>query len=255
MAMRRVTILVAGDPVAETLHQRGGFPELIMGAGASAWSGAWSACDLRSSDELPTLAELAAVIVTGSAASVTEQLPWMQRAAAYLRELVSGDVPVLGICFGHQLLGDALGGRVARNPNGREIGTQELELFAREAVFGEGPRALVNTTHVDSVVELPPGAECFARTALEPHAAVKFAKNAWGVQYHPEVDAEVMRHYVRARRDLLAREGLDVEALESGARDTPEGAAVVARFLQRVSARELAHGPTPPGSARSAPVR
>jgi GMP synthase (glutamine-hydrolysing) len=241
--MRRVTILVAGDPVAETLHQRGGFPELIMGAAPSAWSGAWSACDLRGADPLPTLAELAGVIVTGSAASVYERLPWMLRAAAYLRELVSGDVPVLGICFGHQLLGDALGGRVARNPNGREIGTQELELTSRDAIFGEGPRMLVNTTHVDSVVELPPRAECFARTALEPNAAVKFSESAWGVQYHPEVDAEVMRHYVRARRELLEREAFDVAALEQTARETPEAAGVIARFLQLVTARELARGP------------
>jgi GMP synthase (glutamine-hydrolysing) len=253
--MRTVTILVAGDPVAETLHQRGGFPELIMGAAPSAWSGAWSACDLRSSAALPTLAELAGVIVTGSAASVTEGLPWMQRAASYLRELVSGDVPLLGICFGHQLLGDALGGRVARNPNGREIGSRELEVFARDAVLGEGPRALVNTTHVDSVVELPPGAACLGRTALEAHAAVRFGKSAWGVQYHPEVDGEVMRHYLRARRDLLERDGLDVQALERDARDTPEGAAVIARFLQLVSARELAHGQPAPGSTRPAPAR
>lgn len=241
--MRRVTILVAGDPVAETLHQRGGFPELIMGAAPDAYSGAWSAMDLRGSDPLPTLAELAGVIVTGSAASVYEGLPWMLRAAAYLRELVSGDVPLLGICFGHQLLGEALGGRVARNPNGREIGTHELELFTGEAVFGEGPRMLVNTTHVDSVVQLPPGAERFGRTALEPNAAVKFGPSAWGVQYHPEVDAEVMRHYVRARRDLLEREAFDPVELERAARETPEAAGVIARFLQLVTARELALGP------------
>jgi GMP synthase (glutamine-hydrolysing) len=253
--MRTVTILVAGDPVAETLHQRGGFPELIMGAAPSAWSGAWSTCDLRSSEALPTLAELAGVIITGSAASLTEGLPWMQRAAAYLRELVSGKVPVLGICFGHQLLGEALGGKVAHNPRGREIGTRELELWARDAVLGEGPRALVNTTHVDSVVELPAGARCFGRTALEPHAAVRFGESAWGVQYHPEVDAEVMRHYVRARRELLVSEGFDANALESEARETPEAAAVIARFLQLVSARELELGAAASPVVRSAPAR
>ncbi len=249
--MRRVTILVAGDPVPETLQQRGGFPELIMGAAPSAWSGAWSACDLREGEPLPTLAELAGVIVTGSAASVYERLPWMQRAAAYLRDLVSSDIPVLGICFGHQLLGDALGGHVARNPNGREIGTQELELLSQDAVFGEG-RMLVNTTHVDSVLVLPPGAERLARTALEPNAAIKFGASAWGVQYHPEVDAEVMRHYVRARRELLERDGFDPVELQRAARETPEAAGVISRFLQLVSERELARGPSSRGEHRAA---
>lgn len=250
--MRTVTILVAGDPVTETLQQRGGFPELIVGAAPSAWSGAWRASDLRGAEPLPALTELAGVIVTGSAASVYEGLPWMHRAAAYLRELVAADVPVLGICFGHQLLGDALGGRVARNPGGREIGTQTLELSAPDDVFGEGSRMLVNTTHVDSVVELPPGAEIFGRTALEPCAAIKFAPSAWGVQYHPEVDAEVMRHYVRARRELLEREAFDTAELERAARDTPEAAGVIGRFLQRVTARELARVAAP---ARSEALR
>ena len=104
---------------------------------------------------------------------------------------------------------------------------------------------LVNTTHVDSVVQLPPGAERLGRTALEPNAAVRFGPSAWGVQYHPEVDAEVMRHYVRARRDLLEREAFDAVELERAARETPEAAGVIARFLQWVTARELARGPAP----------
>lgn len=238
-----MTILVAGDPVPEARERRGDFPELIRRAAGEGWSGPWGGVDLRTTDTLPTLAELAAVVITGSAASVTDGEFWMRRAAAYVRELAHGGVPVLGICFGHQLLAQALGGRVARNPFGREIGSVRLELTEVDEVFGARSPIWVNSTHVDSVVELPSGARSFGRTALEPNAAVKFAPSVWGVQYHPEIDAEVIRYYVRARADQLRREAFDVAALEREALDTPDGVAVIQNFVRVVMARERARAP------------
>jgi GMP synthase (glutamine-hydrolysing) len=145
---------------------------------------------------------------------------------------------VLGICFGHQLLGQALGGRVDRNPFGREMGSVPVELVESEPLLGSdaGP-FLANTTHVDSVVELPPGARVLARTEREPHAALRFAARVYGVQFHPEIDGEVMRHYLEARRDKLDAEGFDADALIAAARDTPAGAAVLARFASSLARR------------------
>src|SRR5690606_28188241 len=140
------------------------------------------------------------VIITGSALSVTEALPWKAAVSARLRELVSADVPVLGICFGHQLLAHALGGRVSTNPNGREMGSGPFSLLEDDEVLGARGTFLVNNTHVDSVVELPPGARVLGHTALEPHSAVRFGPWAWGVQFHPELDADVLRDYFVARR-------------------------------------------------------
>jgi GMP synthase (glutamine-hydrolysing) len=235
---RAWVILVAGQPVDRVAAKRGGYPE-IVGRAAGPRSGPWIAVDLRVEEPLPPPDTLAAVVVTGSAASVTERAPWMLRAETYLRALVASRVPTLGICFGHQLLAQALGGEVIRNPRGREIGTVPLEIVEDDPLLAAACSPLeVNAIHVDTVGRLPPGARVLARTALEPHAALRFSESAWGVQFHPEADAEILRDTIDVRRELLAREGLDPDALIERASDAPAGASTLLRFVDMVSAGE-----------------
>jgi len=234
-----IAVLVTGDPIAQTRASRGDFLELIRATAPAFASARWQAHDARVLDVLPDLTDALAVIVTGSPLSVTEAEPWMERAAAALVRLVRAEVPLLGICFGHQLLGHALGGRVARNPRGREMGSVSFEVLEADPVVG-GPGAwLVNSTHVDSVVELPSGARVIGATELEPYAAVRFGPLAWGVQFHPELDAAVMRQYIEVRRPGLLAESFDVESAERSVREAPEAAAVIERFLRVASENRL----------------
>ena len=221
-----------------TRELRGSFFALIRETVATDWAGPWRQVDGRGADELPNPAEVAALILTGSAASVTSREPWMLRLEAYLRRAVDANLPILGICFGHQLLGQALGGRVGKNLHGREIGSVLIEVTRKDPLLGGAPRFLANSTHVDSVVELPPGAQVLARSALEPFAALRFAEHVYGVQFHPEVDAEVMLHYANARRQLLVEEGFDHDALCNAVKDTPDSAAILNRFARRVTELE-----------------
>src|SRR5205814_9055751 len=132
------------------------------------------------------------------------------RAEEYLRALVRSRVPTFGICFGHQLLGQALGGEVVKNPRGREIGTVDIEIVADDPLLGAAVRPYrANAPHVDTVHRLPAGARILAKTRLEPHAAVRFSDAAWGVQFHPEMDRSVVRKYLDVRRALRSAEGLD----------------------------------------------
>src|SRR5262249_54178961 len=152
------------------------------------------------------------IIITGSISSVTERAPWMLRAEAYIREIAAAETPLLGICFGHQLMAQALGGEVQKNPRGREMGTVELSVADDDPLFDGLPRSIpVNATHVDSAVTLPPGARVLARTALEDHAVVAFGPAARGVQLHPEIDGAVMRGYIGVRRPILLEEGFDAD--------------------------------------------
>lgn len=233
--MLPVAILVTGKPVPSTLETRGPFALLIREAARDAWPGEWRDLDCERQRDLPPASCFSAIIVTGSPASVTTRDRWMLSTEAYLRRAVAGGTPVLGICFGHQMLAQALGGDVQKNPLGREMGTVDLELTGDDPLFDVPERPLqVNMSHSDSVVRLPVGVRVLARTALEPHAALRFAKRVWSVQFHPEFDRSVLRQYIDARRDILAGEGLDPDAMLSSAGDAPFGAAVLRRFLSMV---------------------
>lgn len=214
-----------------TRERVGGFEQLVTRTLADVWSGGFSYVDVRTSESLPDPSQFSGFIVTGSASSVTERAAWMLRVERYLAGVVESEQPVLGICFGHQLLGQALGGLVEQNPRGREMGTVELEIVADDPLLDRNSQpSLAQTTHVDSVTVLPRAARVLAATALEPHAALRFGPRAWGVQFHPEFDAEVMREYVETRAELLLREGRDPEALLKRIAPADAGRQVLVRF-------------------------
>jgi GMP synthase (glutamine-hydrolysing) len=186
-------------------------------------------------DDPPPADGAAAVIITGSAASVPDRAPWMQRAEAWLRNVVERGTPTFGICFGHQMLAQALGGEVQRNPRGREMGTLAIERTAPAPIFDGLPdRFAAHVTHVDSVVRLPPGAASLARTSLEDHHAIRFTETCYGVQFHPEMDADVMRAYVETRRETLAAEGFDVGDMLARIEDADAGRQTLQSFVRRL---------------------
>ena len=201
-------------------------------------------CRVAAGAALPRAVELSAAIVTGSSAMVTWRQAWMERTAGWLAEASATGLPVLGICFGHQLLAHGLGGTVGVNPRGREVGTAMLHLDPAAAVdplLGGLPSPCpVQTTHVESVLELPDGAVHLAATAGDPHHAFRWGAAAWGVQFHPEFSPEVMSAYLSSRRSALEEEGQDVDRLLAAIRPSPAGGLVLRRFADCASARAAA---------------
>ena len=230
---RPFAVLVAGEPIERVRQKRGGYPDIIRQA-AGEPRAAWLDVDLRDDQRaLPDPSTVAAVIVTGSSSSVTERAPWMLRAEGYLRDLVRARVPTFGICFGHQLLGQALGGHVVKNPCGREIGTVSFEIVEDDPLLASAePPFHANATHVDTIGRLPAGARVLARTEKEPHAVVRFSETTWGVQFHPEMDRSIVGDYLEVRAALLSSEGLDARALSERATDAAAGASTLVRFLE-----------------------
>ena len=223
-------MLVTGSPVPGVEARRGSFAALIRGALGDAWSGPVSVHDAQQG-ELPDPSEIGALVITGSPASVTSRAPWILEAERAVAGIVRAGVPTLGICFGHQLLGQALGGLVEANPRGREMGSVPLRLLEADPLLGAALAPFVaNMSHRDSVTRLPPGARVLAETELEPYAVVRFGPRTWGVQFHPEFDGEVMRGYIDARRDALSADGIDPETLQ--ALDAPEAARVLGTFAR-----------------------
>ncbi|APR81206.1 GMP synthase [Minicystis rosea] len=231
---RKIVIVRTGEPVPEVLDRRGHFHDLIEQAIGADWSGGYEVFDAREPDPFPAPNAAAAYVITGSAANVPNREAWMLRTEAWLRDVFAAGTPMFGICFGHQILAQALGGEVQRNPRGREIGTVEIERTAEDPIFqGVPARFSANVTHVDTVVRLPPGAAPLARSALESHHAIRFGERCYGVQFHPEMDADVLSGYVETRREILSTEGFGVDAMLAEIRDAEMGRETLRNFVRR----------------------
>ena len=226
-------ILQTGRPVA-SMRRHGSFAHWIRVA-AGLGDDDVVVVDVEQGDALPTREGFAGVIVTGSGAMVTDKLPWSEASAAWLGDAAHAGLPLLGICYGHQLLAHALGGQVGYNPAGREMGTVDIELqpdAAGDPLFAGLPsRFAVQATHMQTVLALPDGARLLATSALDPACAFRCGQRAWGVQFHPEFSTTHMRGYIRARREALAAEGSDAAAMEAAVAATPLARKLLRRFV------------------------
>ncbi len=190
--------------------------------------------DTAGAERLPDPSRLVGAVISGSAAMVTDRLDWSERLAAWIRTAVAAQLPLFGVCYGHQLMAHALGGRVGVLPSGREIGTQVVDVpdgGRDDPLFTHlPPRFVAHTTHLQSVLAPPPGARILARSARDPHQLLRYGPHAVSSQFHPEFSADAMRAYIELRAANLATEGLDVEALRNGVTDAPHALALLRRF-------------------------
>lgn len=187
-------------------------------------------------EKLPHPPQVDAAVITGSGAMVSERLDWSERTADWLRAATRAGLPMLGVCYGHQLLAHALGGRVDYNPRGREIGTVDIQCLpttADDALFGALPSVFrAQATHLQSVLAPPSAAVVLARSALDDCQAVRYAPRVWGVQFHPEFSVAHMRGYLSARSEVVDMEGLDVQRLRRAIGASPQARALLRRFAR-----------------------
>ena len=152
------------------------------------------------SGELPDHFRFDGFVVTGSWASVYWDREWIGRLKTWVGDAVTAGLPALGVCYGHQLLADVLGGRVEAMGE-YEIGYRTVEHDGESRLLDgvDGPLT-VFTTHSDHVVEAPPGATVFARNEYGIHGFR--ADNVLAVQFHPEYDMATARAVTQNKDDL-----------------------------------------------------
>lgn len=235
----RFLVVKAGTTVPALVPRRGDFEDWFRAGLAP------HACDVVRAAEgeaLPEPGAHAGVVVTGASAMVTDEAAWSLALEEWLARVARSGAAVLAVCYGHQLLARALGGEVGWNDNGREIGTVEVELtpvgVKDPLLAGLETPLRVQASHSQSVLVLPRGARRLAFNAHDEHQAFAWGERVWGLQFHPEFDADIVRGYVQERRADLEREGLDPERLLAAAADSPAGPEILARFA-RIAAGAL----------------
>jgi len=126
-------------------------------------------------------------LITGSRHGVYDNLDWMPPLQAFIRELAVAGLPLVGVCFGHQIVAQALGGEVLKSDRGWGVGLHRYQVEQRHSWMKDQPRqAGIYAFHQDQVVRLPPDAQVFLSSEFCPYAGLSYGDSIISVQAHPE---------------------------------------------------------------------
>jgi GMP synthase (glutamine-hydrolysing) len=233
--MKKLLILKLGDTLLHLSTRRGDMEDWFI-AGLGLELSQLQVFDPRAGADFPPFEQLAGVLLTGSHTMVTEGLEWSERTAAWVKTAVKAGLPTLGVCFGHQLLAHAFGGEVGNNPRGTQEGTTSIQLtldgLNDPLLGGLGTSFTAQVSHAQSVLNLPPEATRLAADDWDANQAFRIGEKAWGVQFHPEMDADIARTYIRAESADLAAKGQNPDQIIAAVCETPVAAQVLKRFAK-----------------------
>jgi GMP synthase-like glutamine amidotransferase len=184
-------------------------------------------------EALPDPAALDAVVITGSPAGVYDLTPWMKPLRTFVQDAAKAKTPMVGVCFGHQIIADALGGDVRKSDKGWGVGRHTYDILARELwMMDAGPAFSLGVSHQDQVIVPPRGARTLARSAHTDHAMVVYDDAPiLSLQGHPEFTDGFLSALYGARRGKTLSDDLADQAIESlGA---PEDNAMVGGWMVR----------------------
>jgi GMP synthase-like glutamine amidotransferase len=199
-----LAILEAGAPPPALLAEFGHYPamfERLLGMEATTY-------EVRAGELPPDVGRHEAYLITGSSAGVYEDLPWIAPLVAFLRA-AKGKAKLVGICFGHQIMAEAFGGRVEKSVRGWGVGLHSYPIVRHEAWMEDVPVISAPASHQDQVIQPPPNAELIASSAFTPYAGLAWRdQSAISFQFHPEMSPGFARALYDSRRDRIP----DVEA-------------------------------------------
>ncbi|MCD6374324.1 MAG: glutamine amidotransferase [Caldisericaceae bacterium] len=230
--MKKILILKAGSSFPELKTQKGDFEDWIVAASGKS-SKHFQVLPI---DQLNSLTldykSFAAVLITGSHDNITDNPPYLQKTYPFLKNLREQQTPVLGICFGHQLLAAAFGGKVTNLKNGPEFGAVRIKKTPRaqnDRLFVFLPQEFwAFMSHQQTVQKLPPKAIKLASSPKDQHAAFYLEPNIWGVQFHPEFDQQIMAFYLKNHFEIGDKEAKNLLL------PCPQASAVIPQFLEKV---------------------
>ncbi|WP_432698052.1 glutamine amidotransferase-related protein [Marinobacterium sp. YM272] len=233
-------ILATGITPPELLEQYGSYADMFVALlGNEDPEMTFEIFDVRDDDFPASIDSFDAWVITGSRCGVYDNLPWMQRLSGLIREIYDAGQPLVGICFGHQIVASAFGAKVEKYEAGWGVG---LNTYRIEGDWGflagdEQDSFTINAMHQDQVLELPQNARLFASSEFCRYAGLVYDDRILTLQAHPEFSNDYERELVAARRGPTVPEAVADEALaglETGQQPESERVARwMVKFLKR----------------------
>jgi GMP synthase-like glutamine amidotransferase len=168
-----------------------------------------------------------AYLITGSPAGVYEPLPWIAPLCEFIR--AAKDSRMVGICFGHQVMAEALGGRVEKSDKGWGAGLHQYSIVRREPWMNGETAIAVPASHQDQVILQPPHTEIVAQSSFTPFAGLAWTdRPAISFQFHPEFSPAFAKALIEKRYDIVPNPDAAMASL-----DAPNDNARVASWIRR----------------------
>lgn len=179
--------------------------------------------DVQEGDYPPDLEACDAYVCNGSAASVYDDEEWIRQLEAFIRRLYRENRKLVGICFGQQVMAQALGGQVASSDRGWGVGVKTARVIKRRPWMDPAAETFrLLLSHQDQIVDLPPDGEVLAENAHCPVSMFQVGETFLGIQGHPDFTKDYARGLMHMRKDIIGKECLE-RADQSLAEDPDAG--------------------------------
>ncbi|TCK07427.1 glutamine amidotransferase-related protein [Marinobacterium mangrovicola] len=229
-------ILATGITPPELLGQHGSYADMFEALlGKEDPEMSFEVFDVRDDHFPESIEGFDAWVITGSRCGVYDDLPWMQRLKGLIKEIYAAGQPMVGICFGHQIVASAFGAKVQKYDGGWGVGLNTYRVEGEHGFVdsGEPDSFTINAMHQDQVLELPENASLFASSDFCQYAGLVYDDRILTLQAHPEFNNPFERELVASRRGPTVPEAVADKALaglETGQQPESER---VARWMVR----------------------
>jgi GMP synthase-like glutamine amidotransferase len=226
-AAMKLAILETGRPPGDLAARFGDYPAMfadLLGPGFGQESFDIEAGDLPNGDAHD------GYLITGSPAGVYENLPWIPPLLSFIRS--ASDRPMVGICFGHQAMAEALGGKVEKSAKGWGAGLHRYDIANRKPWMDEAESIAAPASHQDQIVLQPPSTEITAQSDFTPIAGLAWTdRPAISFQFHPEFEPAFAKALIEERFDKVPEPESAIASLDAP-NDNCRIAGWIRRFLK-----------------------
>jgi len=225
----KIAILETGRPPGDLASQFGDYPSMfqqMLGAGFEVES-----FDVQTGKLPEDPDKHGAYLITGSPAGVYDPLPWIEPLQEFIR--AAKQARMVGVCFGHQIMAEALGGHVEKSDKGWGAGLHRYAIAKREPwMDGGGGEITAPASHQDQVVVQPPNTEVTLESQFTPYAGLAWTdRPAISFQFHPEFSPAFAKALIEKRYDIVPDPDAAIASLDAP-NDNARVAGWIRRFLQ-----------------------